>query len=60
MSLEALPKEMRARQLTLDAAGAGGEENQRLHPEPLQTLKAGDQKLSLRLEPWAIHYWSLE
>jgi hypothetical protein len=60
MSLEALPKEMRARHITLDAADPGVEENQRLRPEPLQALKAGDQKLSLKLEPWAIHYWSLE
>ena len=60
LSLEALPKEMRARHIILDALGAGGEENQRLRPEPLQMWKAGDQKLSLKLEPWAVHYWSLE
>ena len=60
LSLEALPKEMRARQLMLDAAGTGVEENQRLRPDPLETLKAGDQKLTLKLQPWAIHYWSLE
>jgi hypothetical protein len=60
LSLDSLPKEMRARHVMLDAAGAGVEENQRLRPEPLRTLKAGDQKLSLKLEPWAVHYWSLE
>jgi xylan 1,4-beta-xylosidase len=60
LSLEALPKEMRARHIMLDAAAAGGDENQRLRPEPLQMLKAGDHKLSLKLEPWAVHYWSLE
>jgi hypothetical protein len=60
LSLEALPKDMRVRHIVLDAAGAGGDENQRLRPEPLQTWKAGDQKLLLTLEPWAIHYWSLE
>jgi xylan 1,4-beta-xylosidase len=60
LKLEALPKEMRTRHIILDAVGAGVEENQRLRPEPLQALKAGCQKLSLKLEPWAIHYWSLE
>ena len=60
LSLEALPKEIRARHILLDAAGSGVEENQRLRPEPLQKLKAGDQKLRLKLEPWAVHYWSLE
>ena len=60
VSLKALPKEIRARHIVLDATGPGVEENQRLRPEPLQTLKAGDHKLSLKLEPWAVHYWSLE
>ena len=60
MSLKALPGELRMRHIVLDAAGAGADENQRLRPEPLQTLKAGDHKLSLKLEPWAVHYWSLE
>ena len=60
LSLEALPKDMRVRHMLFDAAGAGAEENQWLRPEPPQTLKAGDQRLSLKLEPWAVHYWSLE
>ncbi|MCI0535667.1 MAG: hypothetical protein L0Z50_10615 [Verrucomicrobiales bacterium] len=60
LSLEALPKEVHARHIVLDATGAGVEENQRLRPEPRTTLKAGGQKLALKLEPWAVHYWSLE
>ncbi len=60
MSLKALPRELRMRHIVLDTAAAGADENQRLRPEPLQTLKAGDHKLSLKLEPWAVHYWSLE
>ena len=60
LHLKALPKEMRARHVILDATGAGADENQRLRPDPLQTIKSGDQTLSLKLEPWAVHYWSLE
>jgi len=60
LSLVALPRAMRARHIVLDAAGAGVEENQRLRPESPRTFQAGDQELSLELEPWAIHYWSLE
>jgi len=60
LRLAALPKDMRARHVILDATGAGADENQRLRPDPLQTIKSGDQTISLKLEPWAIHYWSLE
>jgi hypothetical protein len=60
LRLAALPKDMRARHVILDATGAGADENQRLRPAPLQTIKSGDQTLALKLEPWAVHYWSLE
>lgn len=60
LSLEGVPKNMRVRHIVLDATGAGADENQRLRPEPLRDLKAGSQKLSLALDPWAVHYWSLE
>jgi hypothetical protein len=60
LTLEGLPKNVRVRHLVLDTTGSGVEENQRLRPAPLRDLKAGDQKLSLKLEPWAVHYWSLE
>ena len=59
LSLEGLPREMRGRHIVLDATGTGVEENHRLRPEPFRTLKAGDS-ISLKLEPWAVHYWSLE
>jgi hypothetical protein len=60
LRLAALPKDMRARHVVLDATGAGADENQRLRPDPLRTIKSGDQTVSLQLEPWAVHYWSLE
>jgi hypothetical protein len=60
LRLAALPKDMRVRHVVLDATGSGADENQRLRPDPLQTIRSGDQKLTLTLEPWAVHYWSLE
>ena len=57
---ESLPKEMRVRHLVLDASASGAEENQRLRPEPFQKWKAGDNELLLKLQPWAVHYWSVE
>lgn len=60
LNLESLSKDVRARHIVLDATGAGMDENQRLRPEPLRNLKAGDRKVSVALDPWAIHYWSLE
>lgn len=60
LSLEDLPKEMRARHIVLDATGAGLDENQRLRPEPFRKIAKGTQALTVKLEPWAVHYWSLE
>jgi hypothetical protein len=60
LSLNDLPKDMRVRHIVLDASGAGLEENQRLRPEPFVQIKKGTQSLTLKLEPWAVHYWSLE
>jgi xylan 1,4-beta-xylosidase len=60
VNLAALPAEMRVRHITLDATVSAGEENHRLRPEPYSNLKKGDQKMTLQLEPWAIHYWSFE
>jgi hypothetical protein len=60
LTLGGLPKEMRVRHLVLDAAAPGSDETARLRPEPLTSLKAGDQRLAVPLEAWAVHYWSFE
>ncbi|GAB3938569.1 GH39 family glycosyl hydrolase [Larkinella terrae] len=60
ITLTNLPKSMRTRHIVLDATGPGNDENHRLRPEPFSQLKPGNQKLTVRLEPWAVHYWSLE
>jgi xylan 1,4-beta-xylosidase len=50
----------RTRHIVLDALGPSDDENARLRPEPFRNLQAGDQRLQLTVEPWAIHYWSFE
>jgi xylan 1,4-beta-xylosidase len=60
INLKDLPKDMRVRHIVLDASGAGLEENQRLRPDPFVQIKKGDQEVSLKLEPWGVHYWSFE
>lgn len=60
LSLEGLPKEMRARHLVLDATATSADENLRLRPEPFFHLKPGDQKLRLLFEPYGVQYWSFE
>lgn len=60
INLNDLPKDMRVRHFVLDATGAGLEENQRLRPDPFIKLAKGSQTISLKLEPWAVHYWSFE
>ncbi len=60
LDLKDMPKDMRVRHIVLDATGSGLEENQRLRPDPFIKLEKGTQSLSIKLEPWAVHYWSLE
>ena len=60
INLANLPKDMQVRHIVLDATGAGLEENQRLRPDPFIKLKKGTETINLKLEPWAVHYWSLE
>jgi hypothetical protein len=60
LSLKDLPGNVRIRHLVLDATAASSDENARLRPEPFTNLKQSDQPLSLTLEPYAVHYWSLE
>jgi len=58
--LKELPADMRIRHIVLDAATASNDENARLRPDPFARLKKSDAHLSLRLEPYSVHYWSLE
>lgn len=60
LTLEDMPKDMRIRHIVLDATGAGLEENQRLRPDPFIKLKKGTESVEVKLEPWAVHYWSFE
>ena len=60
LSLLGLAKYTRIRHLTLDALAPSNDENTRLRPEPFANLKKGDQRLTLKFEPYAVHYWSLE
>ncbi|HWV98486.1 MAG TPA: hypothetical protein VNZ64_02220 [Candidatus Acidoferrum sp.] len=55
-----LSRDMRTRQIILDAQIASNDENARLRPEPFATLPKGDRHLDLKLEPYAVHYWSFE
>jgi xylan 1,4-beta-xylosidase len=58
--LKALPNESRVRHLVLDAVATGMDENLRLRPDPFFKLDKGDHRLELKLEPYAVHYWSFE
>ena len=60
INFEDLPKDMRIRHFVLDASGGALDENQRLRPDPFIYLKKGSHVFSLKLEPWAVHYWSFE
>ena len=60
LALKDLPQDVRVRHIVLDAATPSNDENARLRPEPFSNLKRGDPHLSLTLEPYAVHYWSLE
>jgi len=58
--LKDLPQDLRVRHITLEALASSSDENARLHPEPFFQLAKGDQRLTLELGPYALHYWSFE
>jgi hypothetical protein len=60
LSLKNLLEDVRIRHIVLEPTAASSDENLRLRPEPFTTLKQGEPRLSLTLEPYAVHYWSLE
>jgi xylan 1,4-beta-xylosidase len=58
--LAGLGKDTRIRHIMLDAMAPSHDENARLRPEPFANLKKGDRRLTLKLDPYAVHYWSFE
>ncbi len=60
LSLLGLTRDLRSRHIILDAQPASDDENARLRPEPFATLPKGARQLELKLEPYAVHYWSFE
>jgi xylan 1,4-beta-xylosidase len=60
LTLDNVPKDMVVRQLTLDAVAPSDDENVRLRPEPPTTLKQGDHKVQVELEPYGVKFWSFE
>jgi hypothetical protein len=58
--LTGMPKDLGVRHVVLDAASPSSDENSRLRPDPPARWKGRDQRLAIRLEPYAIHYWSME
>jgi hypothetical protein len=58
--LRNIPADVRTRHVQLDAAAANDDENVRLRPDPFQKLSKGDQRIEVQLEPFAMHYWSIE
>ena len=60
VSLTGHAGDRRTRHVMLDATAVSDDENARLRPEPYATLKKGDQTWRMQLEPYAVHYWSLE
>jgi hypothetical protein len=60
ITLNGVPTAGRFRHLRLDAAGPDLDENARLRPDPFVKFSAGDQSLNVKLEAYAVHYWSFE
>jgi len=60
LHLTDLPKDMHVRRTVLDATGSGQEDEQRLRSDPSFELKKGTRTLEIRLDSWAVHYWSFE
>lgn len=58
--LDNLRGKVRARHIVLDAAAPCDDENARLRPEPFFQVDKDNPELSAELDPYAVHYWSLE
>jgi hypothetical protein len=59
VAFDGLPRAMRSRHIRLDAVTTSSDENARLRPDPFKQMKPGE-RVSLVLEPYAVHYWSIE
>ncbi len=51
---------MRVRPIVLDALTPSAEESARLRHERAVQWKKGEQRVALKLEPYAVRFWSLE
>jgi hypothetical protein len=51
---------MRVRHIVLDATPGMLDENHRLRPDPFVKWQKGTSEVTYKLEPWAVHYWTLE
>ncbi len=60
VSLQGWPQNRRARHITLDALATSSDENARLRPEPYTQFNKSEHQFTLELQPYAIHYWSME
>jgi hypothetical protein len=60
LTCDSLPRDLRVRSLTLDAAAASDDENARLRPGPITSARKGTHRLKATLEPYGVAYWSLE
>ena len=60
LAFTGLPRDLRARHLTLNAGSASNDENTRLRPDPPQQVRKGEQKLKVEFEPYGVQFWMLE
>jgi len=60
LTLDSLPRNMLARQLTLDARAGSLDENAVLRPEPTRRLAKGSQRSRVSLGPYEVKFWSFE
>jgi len=60
VSFEGLPQKRRARHIVLDALASSPDENARLRPDPYVSFVPGMPPIQMQLDPYAMHYWSLE
>jgi len=60
LTVRGLPREMRLREITLDALAPSDDENVRLRPSPSRGIEKGDHRVRVTLEPYAVWFWSFE
>jgi xylan 1,4-beta-xylosidase len=60
LTLEGSPRDLRTRHVVLDVTASSSDENSRLRPDPPTVWKGANPQLRLKLEPYAVHFWSLE